>query len=198
MKTPDVVTALNPVVKAFENLGITYYIGGSVASSAYGIARATLDIDLIADLKLIHVHPLVRSLESEYYIDGHMITDAIYRHSSFNLIHLETMIKVDVFILEDTAYHQKAFERKRTDTLDEEERSHEFYLASPEDVILNKLNWYRMGGGVSDRQWQDILGVLKVQKDLLDIEYLRYWASELKLSDLLNRAFHDAGVAVNA
>ena len=194
MKTPDIVTALNPVVKAFEKLRITYYIGGSLASSVYGIARSTLDIDLVANLKLAHVEPLVRILESEYYIDERMITDAIHRRSSFNLIHLETMIKVDVFILKDTAYHQKAFERKRKDTLDEEERTREFYLASPEDVILNKLDWYRMGGGVSDRQWQDILGVLKVQKNLLDTKYLRYWASELKLSDLLNRAFHEAGV----
>ncbi len=194
MKSPDIIAALNPVVNAFTKLGVMYYIGGSVASSTYGIARSTLDIDLIANLKLTHIDPLVGSLESEYYIDGHMIADAIHRRSSFNLVHLETMIKVDVFILKDTDYHQKAFERKRKDALDENEKNREFYLASPEDMVLNKLDWYRMGGGVSDRQWQDILGILKVQKDLLDTEYIRYWASKLNLSGLLNRAFRDAGV----
>lgn len=197
MKTPDIITALEPVIKAFEKLGITYYIGGSVASSAYGIARATLDIDLVVDLKLNDVEPLVKSLQSEYYIDGDMIKDAIHRSSSFNLVHLETMIKVDIFILKDTLYHQSAFRRKRRDTIDEE-LAQEFFLASPEDIILIKLEWYRMGGAVSDRQWLDILGVLKVQKGLLDTEYLRYWASEMKLSDLLNRAFNDAGIKINA
>lgn len=196
MKAPDIVIALSPVIQAFEKLGIAYYIGGSVASSAYGIARSTLDIDLVADLKLNHVDPLVRSLESEYYIDGLMIKDAILRHSSFNLIHFETIIKVDVFVLKDTAYYQKAFERKRKDSLDEEV-PHEFYLASPEDVILNKLIWYHLGGNVSDRQWQDILGVLKVQKGFLDTEYLRYWASDLHISGLLDYAFHDAGLVTN-
>jgi len=193
MKKPDTVAALELVIEVFENLGIGYYIGGSVASSAYGIARATMDIDLVANLEQHHVEPLVRNLESEYYIDADMITDAISRHSSFNIIHLETMIKVDVFVLKEQPYHQKAFERRRMDTLDEDS-SREFYLASPEDIILNKLDWYRMGGGVSERQWLDVLGVLKVQGDLLDTEYLRYWASQLKLSDLLNQAFDDAGI----
>ena len=194
MKPPDIIAALDAVAEAFEKLGITYYIGGSVASSAFGTARATLDIDIVADLRLYQVDPLVESLESEYYIDGDTIRDAIHRRSSFNLVHLETMIKVDVFILRDTDYHKRAFERKRRDTLDEEGESREFYLASPEDIILNKLDWYRMGGGVSDRQWLDILGVMKVQKGLLDTGYLRQWASELKLSDLLDRAFDEAGI----
>ncbi|MBC8229537.1 hypothetical protein H8E77_08325 [bacterium] len=193
MKKPDTVAALERVIEVFENLGIGYYIGGSIASSAYGIARATMDIDLIANLDQHHVEPLVRNLESEYYIDAGMITDAIRRHSSFNIIHLETMIKVDVFVLKEQPYHQKTFERKRIDTLDEES-ARGFYFASPEDIILNKLEWYRMGGEVSERQWLDVLGVLKVQRDLLDTEYLRYWASELKLSDLLNQAFDDAGI----
>jgi len=195
MKTPDIITALESVIKVFENLEISYYIGGSVASSAYGIARATIDIDLVVDLKLKHVEPLVKKLQSEYYIDRDMIEDAIFRSFSFNLIHLETMIKVDIFILKDTPYHQTAFRRKRGDTIDEE-IAREFFLASPEDIILSKLEWYRMGGAVLERQWLDILGVLKVQKGLLDTEYLRYWASEMKLSDLLNRAFTDAGIKI--
>jgi hypothetical protein len=85
------------------------------------------------------------------------------------------------------------FKRKRKDTLDDEQKA-EFYLGSPEDVILNKLKWFRMGGGVSEQQWRDVLGVLKVQKSLLDKKYLRHWAAALGLIDLLEEAFHDAGL----
>jgi hypothetical protein len=194
MKNPDIVAAVEPVVKAFEKLGVPYYIGGSVASSAYGVARATLDVDMVSDLKPEHVHPLVEMLESDYYIDEEMILDAIHRSSSFNLMHLETMLKVDVFVVKDRPYYREAFKRKRKDSLDEEQGAAEFYLASSEDIILSKLEWFRMGGNVSERQWGDVLGVLKVQGDSLDVKYLRYWAAELGIADLLEQAFRDAGI----
>ena len=192
MKKPDILAALDPVVKAFEKIGVSYYLGGSVASSAYGIARATLDVDLVADLSAQHVNSLAGMLASDYYIDKEMILDAIKRHSSFNLIHLETMLKVDIFIIKDRPYDGVAFQRKRKDTLDEEQGAAEFYLASPEDIILNKLEWFQMGGKVSERQWYDVLGIMKVQRELMDKEYLRRWAAELGISDLLEQAFRDA------
>ena len=133
-------------------------------------------------------------LESSYYIDEDAILEAIRRHSSFNLIHLETMIKVDVFIVGDEPYPQQALRRRRKDTLDEDQQTVEFYLASSEDIVLIKLDWYRMGGEVSERQWSDVVGVLKVQEKSLDREYLRHWASELKLTGLLEQAFRDAGI----
>ena len=194
MNNPDILIAAEPVAKAFEKLGILYYIGGSVASSAYGIPRSTMDVDMVSDLKPEHVRSFVRMLEPAYYIDEKMILDAIRRCSSFNLIHLETMLKIDVFITKNAPYDIETFKRRRKDTLDEEQKTAEFYLVSPEDIILNKLAWYRLGGGVSDRQWNDVLGVLKVQGDLLDKNYLQYWASELKLKDLLEKAFQDAGM----
>lgn len=192
MKKPDILAALDPVVKAFEKIGVSYYLSGSVASSAYGIARATLDVDLVADLSVQHVNSLTEMLKSDYYIDKEMILDAIKRHSSFNLIHLETMLKVDIFIIKDRPYDGVAFQRKRKDTLDEEQGADEFYFASPEDIILNKLEWFQMGGKVSERQWHDVLGIMKVQRELMDKEYLRRWATELGISDLLEQAFRDA------
>jgi len=191
VKNPDIITAIQPVIKAFEKLGVQYYIGGSIASSAYGLARATLDVDMVSDLKPEHVHHLVKMLEPDYYIEEEMILNAIKRRSSFNIIHLETMIKVDVFLKKDSPYAREAFKLKRKETLDEERETVESYLASCEDIILNKLEWLSLGGGVSERQWNDVLGVIKVQGDLLDKGYLFYWAAELGLSELLKKAFKE-------
>ena len=193
MKKTDIISAIDMVIECFERLGIDYCIGGSVASSAYGIARATVDVDLIAKIETKHVDNLVKALEKNYYIDAGMITNAIQEKSSFNLIHLETMIKIDVFILGDQPYDLKAFDRRQADTLDEES-ARKFYLSSPEDIILSKLQWYHLGGRLSQQQWKDVLGVLKVQGDRLDLKYLKYWASKLNLSDLLNGSFNDADI----
>lgn len=194
MTQSDIIVATKPVVQAFEALHIPYYICGSVASSAYGIARATMDVDMVAAIKPQHVGALVQQLEATYYIDADMILDAINRQFSFNLIHLETMLKVDVFVLKNEPYHHTTLQRRRKDALDEEQGTTEFYFVSAEDVILSKLDWYRMGGGVSERQWNDVLGVLKVQRQLLDIVYLEHWAAELQLADFLQRAFDEAGI----
>lgn len=193
MKKNDIISAIDTVIECFEQLGIDYCIGDPVASSAYGIARATMDVDLIAKIETKHVDNLVKALEKSYYIDAGMITNAIQEKSSFNLIHLETMIKIDIFILREQPYDLKAFDRRQTDTLDEES-ARKFYLSSPEDVILSKLQWYHLGGRLSQQQWKDVLGVLKVQGDRLDLKYLKYWASKLNLSDLLNGSFNDADI----
>jgi hypothetical protein len=191
MENPDIIAAVEPVIKAFEKLGVFYYIGGSIASSAYGLARATLDVDMVSDLKPENVSILVEMIESEYYIDKEMILNAIKRGSSFNIIHLETMLKVDIFLKKDSPYAKEAFKRKRKETLDEENRTTEFFLASCEDIILNKLEWFLMGGEVSERQWNDVLGVIKVQGDLLDKEYLSHWGADLGVTGLLERAFKE-------
>jgi hypothetical protein len=194
MSAGNIFEALDAVVQAFDDLGIRYQIGGSVASSAYGIARATLVVDLVADIGENQINPLIDRIHSSYYVDEDRVRNAIARRSSFNIIHLESMIKVDVFILKLHPYDQAAFARARLENLEEGESSRRHYLSSPEDVILNKLGWYRQGGCVSERQWNDILGVLKVQQSSLDREYLRRWAEELNLVDLLSRAFNDAGI----
>ncbi len=192
MNVSDIVQALLPVVDAFERLEVRYYIGGSVASSAQGIARATADVDLVADLALKHVSDFVSALEEAYYVSHDAVKEAVRRRASFNVIHLETMLKVDVFVLKHGSYERLAFQRRIQDTIDESENSPRFYLASAEDIILNKLDWYRKGGGVSERQWLDVVGVMKVQGDRLDFNYLRTWASRLGLSSLLTRALNDA------
>jgi hypothetical protein len=189
---PDILAAITPIVEALEELGIPYHIGGSVASSLYGLPRLTIDADLVADIRMKHVRPLVEQLETDYYIDEDMIRDAIRRQSSFNVIHQDTILKVDIFIPKSRLFDQEELRKIRQEVLSEGTRP--FNIASPEWTILNKLEWYRMGGEVSDRQWNDILGVLKVQGTNLDIAYLRHWAADLKVTDLLERAFVDAGL----
>lgn len=187
----DILKALIPVVEALEGLGVAYQIGGSVASSVYGVPRTTMDIDLVADLRPEHVPPLVAHLQDQYYISPEAIYEALRRRSSFNLIHLETMVKVDVFVLRPEPYEREAFRRSRRDMLTEES-GREFYLSSPEDIILHKLAWFRMGGEVSERQWSDVVGVIRVQANGLDSAYLKHWATVLGLADLLEQALYEA------
>ena len=191
MSRSDIVSATAPVARAFEQLGISWHLGGSVVSSVYGVPRSTLDVDLVADLRLEHVERLVEALIDAYYIDEEMVRDAVRRRASFNVIHLETMLKVDVFILKRAAYDQLAFSRMQRKEL---EPGEEYPVASAEDTILNKLDWYRIGNEVSERQWTDVLGVIRVQRERLDRDYLKTWAAALTLEVLLTRAFADAGI----
>jgi len=179
------------VTDVFEKLGIQYAVGGSLSSSLHGVMRSTLDVDIVADMRLEHIQPLVAALSPEFYADVEMIRVAIERHSSFNLIHYETSFKVDVFIPKPRPFDQMQLERRASAIITTDpERS--LYVTSPEDVILSKLEWYRMGGEVSDRQWRDILGVLKTITGGIDLDYLRHWAKQLKVNDLLDRALTEA------
>lgn len=179
------------VTGVFEQLGVPYAIGGSLASTLYGMVRTTQDSDIVAEMRREHLQPFVSALQDEFYIDEEMIADSIQHNSSFNIIHRETMFKVDVFIPRPRPFLQSQLARAQKQIFTfEQEVSAKF--ASPEDTILSKLEWYRMGGEVSDRQWRDILGVMKTRADDLDLAYLRKWAGELKVSDLLERALMDA------
>ena len=180
------------VTEALEQLSIPYAVGGSLASSLHGVMRSTLDVDIVADMRLEHIQSLVDALSQEFYVDDEMIRDSIQHHSSFNLIHYETAFKVDIFILKPRAFDRMQLERRQTSIIAMEPEA-SIYLTSPEDTILAKLEWYRMGSEVSDRQWRDILGVLKTRAGELDLDYLRKWAKELKVADLLDRALNDSG-----
>jgi len=193
MDVPDVLGVTMRVAHALEAIGVPYRIGGSLASSAFGIARATLDADLVADLKPEHIEPLVSRLQGEFYISPEAVRQAVQRRSSFNLIHLASMFKVDVFVLKPRPFDRQAFARGVRRTVDEA-GTFEAFFTTPEDIVLHKLEWYRQGGEVSERQWQDVLGVLKVQGDQLDRAHLQRWAGELGVTALLAKAFEEAGL----
>lgn len=186
LSEPLVVVAR--LARAFDALEIRYLIGGSLASSVYGIPRATQDVDLVADLKLPHVAAITSVLAGEFYVDADMIREAIERQASFNVIHLATMFKADVFILKGDPWSREEMTRARAEELDMPGGKLAVRFASPEDTLLHKLVWYELGNQISDRQWGDILGVLEVQGELLDREYLDRWAPVLDVAELLRRA----------
>jgi hypothetical protein len=178
------------VTRVLEKLNIPYLIGGSLASTLYGMIRTTQDSDIVAEMRVEHLQPFVSALQDEFYIDDEMIAESIKLYSSFNIIHRETMFKVDVFIPSPRPFLQSQLDRAQMQTfLFESEVSAKF--SSPEDIILAKLEWYRMGGEVSERQWRDILGVLKTRAGELDLGYLKKWANELKVFDLLERVLKE-------
>lgn len=150
------------VTGVLERLKVPYLVGGSLASSLHGIPRATRDVDIVAVLDESHVDPLVRTLQDSFYVDAPMIRSAIRHHSSFNLIYLPTMFKVVIFVPEQNESSRIELERRIAYSLEESPRQ-EIIVASAEDTIVQKLYWYTLGEGVSERQWQDVLGVLKVQ-----------------------------------
>jgi hypothetical protein len=188
---PESVSVLMLVVGIFEHLRIPYLIGGSMASALYGVARSTLDVDIVAELHQEQVDALVKALGDDFYADDEMIRDAIRHRSSFNLIHLKTIFKVDVFICKERPFDRIQFERRveQKFTTNPEQKA---FMTTAEDIILAKLEWYLLGSEVSDRQWRDILGVLKVQAGRLDMDYLRHWAVELNVADLLQRALKES------
>lgn len=194
MISEDMLDALIPVINVFETLNISYLIAGSVASSTHGIARSTADADLVADLKPENVNDFVARLEPDYYVSRTAIEEALNRRSSFNLLHFATGIKVDIFVLKTDQFNQTSFSRAKKVQLDQAS-NREFRVDAPEDVLLQKLNWYRMAGGISDKQWLDVLGIMKIQAANLDLAYLKEWAEKLGLTELLSRALDESGLA---
>lgn len=171
------------VCQTLEKLGILYVIGGSYASSVHGEPRFTRDCDILAAIKPQHVDLLVDQLGAEFYLSKTAMTEALKRCTSFSLIHLQTGFKVDLFVAHPRAFDQ---ERLRRGLRLEIGQGIQVRFSTAEDTILAKLEWYTLSP--SERQWRDILGILMLQQDRLDPGYLRFWARELEVTELLEKA----------
>lgn len=183
----DNIKTLRRVIAALTDLQIDYALGGSMASSLLGVPRFTQDADLMVEPFPGRESLFASSFGSDFYVSVPAIIAANARRRSFNIIHTATGFKIDLFVRRDRPFEISAMRRRALVRLPEAPDETIQVLAA-EDVILFKLEWYRLGGEVSDRQWNDILGLLKVQSGRLDETYLRHWANELAVSDLLARA----------
>ena len=171
---------LRHAIRSLEALGIPYMIGGSLASSAYGEPRLTNDIDIVADLTDEQVQRLlVKFPPDEFYMDEDKIREAIARQGQFNIIHPTSGYKVDIFICGQDAYGRSQLSRRRR--LEASNGEHAFF-ASPEDVIIKKMEYFKIGQ--SERQFRDIVGMLRVQGEQVDRSYIRQWAARMDLTEV--------------
>src|ERR1035437_372214 len=181
---------ISQLASALERVGIPYVIGGSVASSVRGMVRATIDVDVVARMGVAKTDGLAAALGPDWSADAGQMRDSIVARRAFNIIYLPFTQKVDVFPATDE-FHWSQLERATKVTIPFLGDSAEYPVASAEDILLAKLQWYRMGGEVSERQWSDIAGILAVAPEL-DATYLRTWAARLGVEDLLDRAVADS------
>lgn len=174
------------VASMLDELAIEYVLGGSVASSFFGEPRATADIDVAIRLDPQVGEQLLARAASEFYVPSAVARAAIESHDSFNLIDTAIPFKVDIFVLGDSLLDRRQLERRIQIAVPGAPAG--LWVTSPEDQVLRKLDWFRAGGEVSDQQWRDIAGILRVSGDELDLEYLETTAESLGLRELLGRA----------
>jgi hypothetical protein len=178
------------IAQEFDRLNIRYFVGGSLASSLHGVPRATQDVDIVADIKLEQIPQLVKAFGTEFYMDADMIREAIRQRRSFNIIHLATMFKVDIFILKPDKISMEEMARRKQYQISDSSKQM-LFLASAEDIIIHKLYWFQLGGGVSERQWNDVLGVIRIQSENLDNSYLEHTAQQRGVKTLLQKAIKE-------
>ncbi len=179
------------VAEALEACGVRYVVGGSLASSISGEPRSTLDVDMVVQLTEADPERVIAALGGEFYADPSALRRAVRERTSANVIHVQTSTKVDLFIAGGSPLDAGQMDRRQRVKVATDPDRH-LYFYTPEDILLQKLRWYRMGNEVSDRQWRDILGIVLVQEGRLDEPYLHHGAKILGVADLLDRALSEA------
>ena len=184
----DLIAALAPVVSCLKQLKVRHYVGGSVASSFHGAVRSTMDVDIVCELADNQVSQFTHRLIDDYYFSEHTIRQAIQDKSCFNLIHLATSFKVDFFVSRGRPFDIDCLLRCNLEDLSEELK---VAIATPEDSIIAKLEWYRIGNEASERQWDDVSKLIRLLGDEADWEYLHRAAKSVGVKDLLERLRHN-------
>lgn len=188
----DILAALAPVVAAFDGLGVRHYIGGSVASTMHGAIRSTMDVDVVCDLRADQVEAFLAAFGADVYVSQAAVRQAVEKRSCFNVIHLPTAYKVDVFVSRGRPFDVAAMERAIPLPL-AAGRETTVPVATPEDSIVAKLEWFRIGDETSERQWQDVSRLVALHGDVLDLAYMRRMAESVGVAYLLDRLLQSTG-----
>ena len=188
----DLVAALTPVVAAFNRIGVRHYIGGSVASTMHGAIRSTIDVDLVCDLRADQIDTFLAGFGPEFYVSGSAVRQAVEKRSCFNLIHLPTAYKVDVFVSRGRPFDEAAMKRAVLFPLTVGQET-TVPVATPEDSIVAKLEWFRLGDETSERQWNDVSRLVALHGESLDTAHMRRMAESVGVADLLDRLLGAAG-----
>jgi hypothetical protein len=192
----DPLEAAVLVAAALEAAGVSYSVGGSLASSLSGEPRASIDADLVVDMKPDQILPFLAALGNDFYADPDALLRAIATHSTANLIRHASGVKVDLFVAESPLEFLQLRRRRLVQISADPVRA--LYFHTPEDIVLQKLEWFRRGGEVSDRQWRDVVAVIAVQGTRLDLTYLTRTAASTGLSELLTRALRETSASGNS
>ena len=171
---------LKEVAARLEKANISYMLTGSMAANLYAVPRMTRDIDIVIQLGTAHAHKIHQVFKSDFYIDLESISEAIENESGFNMIHNESIVKIDFILRKEAPYRKLEFERKRKVVFE----GQEIWVVSPEDLIISKLNWAKED--FSELQLRDVKNLLK-QNSALDYPYLEEWISNLGLNPVYER-----------
>lgn len=174
---------------AIEKCGGQYFVGGSLASAFQGEPRATNDVDLVVDLPVSRIAALANELGPDFQVDMDMVRDAFLRRSSCNIFFLPSVLKIDLFAVGTGPYDQSEFARRKKIQI--RPNGDALVLKTPEDSVLRKLLWFQDGGGVSNKQWRDVVQLIKINASL-DREYMDTWALRLGITGLLEKARDEA------
>jgi hypothetical protein len=184
------LSVLSQIARTLEQLSIRYVLVGSFASSIHGMYRATADIDIVAEIKTEHVRPLFEALRDDFYVDEQSIREAVTQQRSFNIIHFDSVFKIDFFIPKSDDFANVELDRRQIRTISPNSED-VIYVATAEDTVLAKLRWFRAGHEVSTNQWHDVVGILATSLDTLDLAHLFSWSEKLGITDLLQKALDE-------
>jgi hypothetical protein len=181
----EVQVAAIALGEAFEKARVRYFVGGSVASSIHGVPRFTRDLDVAVELSEAQVPSFVEAARPDFDIDEESLREEVRRGGSWNIFHVPSVLKIDLFFLRGDPFAESQLARR---VAIEIAPGKKVYFASAEDVVLRKLLWHREGNESSGQQIPDVVAILKVKRGELDADYLDHWAARLGVADLLARA----------
>jgi len=185
--------SLGEFARAVDTAGLRYVVGGSVAAGYYGEPRATLDVDVLVEAGASDASRLATSLQAEFLVTADAVRDAVEHGSSFNAFNRSAFTKIDVYVAGDGELDRAQLASRRAQPLFEGSETL-IWVTSPEILVLRKLDWFRRGRMMSERQWLDVLGILKQQRERLDRRVMDDSARRVGLEYLLRRATDDAGL----